>query len=80
MGAADGRSLTIERSVLLVRPRRASLAVGPRRSAITAALDLPLILAGPFAMSLPAYLLDIGLTYLIFPIVTTAIALAAARR
>ncbi|MCC6314913.1 MAG: hypothetical protein IT337_12965 [Thermomicrobiales bacterium] len=64
----------------IVRSARGGLAIGLLWLAINIALDLPLFLAGPFAMSLPAYLLDIGLTYLIFPIVTTAIALAAARR
>ena len=34
-------------------------------------LDLPMFLAGPMKMPIPDYMADIGLTYLIYPIITT---------
>jgi hypothetical protein len=38
---------------------------------ISLIIDLPLFSAGPMAMSLADYLKDIGVTYLIIPIVAT---------
>jgi len=35
-------------------------------------LDLPLFSARPMKMALPDYMADVGLTYLIYPIITTA--------
>ena len=44
--------------------------------AISIALDLPLFLAGPMKMSLPDYVMDIGLTYLIIPVTTSGLGYA----
>lgn len=46
---------------------------------ISVAIDLPLMLFGPFAMSLAEYLSDIGVTYLMYPAITVAIAYAQGR-
>jgi hypothetical protein len=67
-----------------LRPiERASLSEGLRLGglwlAINILIDAPLmLLGGPMKMSLGAYLADIGVTYLILPLVTTG--LVAARR
>jgi hypothetical protein len=70
-------------SVLTLRGHggwRFGLVVGLAWLAISLALDLALFVGGPMAMGLGAYLQDIGLTYLIFPIVTTGIGIALDRR
>lgn len=46
--------------------------------AISIVIDLPLMLFPPIAMSLPEYLSDVGVTYLMYPAITGAI--VAARR
>lgn len=44
--------------------------------AISVAIDLPLMLGPPINMPLLEYAADIGLTYLMMPIITTGIAIA----
>jgi hypothetical protein len=45
--------------------------------AISIIIDLPLfLLGGPMKMTLPEYLSDIGVTYLMIPVITTALAYA----
>ena len=46
---------------------------------ISIAIDLPLMLSPPMNYSMDQYLADVGLTYLMMPIITAGIALAAAR-
>jgi hypothetical protein len=44
-------------------------------------LDLPLMLAAPIAMTLPDYVMDIAVTYLVYPVLTVGIgAVLAAHR
>jgi uncharacterized membrane protein YpjA len=43
-------------------------------------LDLPLFSHGPMKMTLADYMADIGLTYLILPIITVGVGIQAARR
>ncbi len=51
---------------------RAGVTIGIVWFAISILIDLPLfLLGGPMQMSLPNYMMDIGLTYLIYPVVTT---------
>lgn len=50
---------------------REGVLLGISWPAISIALDLPLFLAGPMKMSLPDYVMDIGLTYLIIPVITS---------
>jgi hypothetical protein len=45
--------------------------------AISVVIDLPLMLSSPMNYTLGEYLADIGLTYLIMPVITVGIALAA---
>lgn len=47
--------------------------------AMNVVIDLPLMLSGPIGMSLTEYAADIGLTYLIIPIVTVGIGLTCAQ-
>ncbi len=50
---------------------RAGVTIGIVWFAISIVIDLPLfLLGGPMQMSFPNYMMDIGLTYLIYPIVT----------
>ena len=42
-------------------------------------IDLPLFSAGPMKMSLVEYLADIGLTYVIIPVVTLGLGMASGR-
>jgi uncharacterized membrane protein YbhN (UPF0104 family) len=58
---------------------REGIAIGCLWLAINVIIDLPLMSAGPMAMSLVEYLADIGLTYLIIPAVTVGIGLACQR-
>ncbi len=44
--------------------------------AISFLIDLPLMLTGPISMSFVEYVGDIGVTYLIIPMVTTAVGIA----
>jgi hypothetical protein len=57
---------------------REGLLLGAIWLAISIAIDLPLMLSPPIRMSLLDYMADIGLTYLMIPLLTTS--LAAARR
>lgn len=50
---------------------REGLLVGAVWFAVSVAIDLVLFSSGPMKMSFDAYMQDIGLTYLIYPIVTT---------
>ena len=52
---------------------REGLYLGLAWFAISVILDLFLFMWGPMKMSFPAYMADIGFTYLIYPIVTTAL-------
>jgi hypothetical protein len=47
--------------------------------AISVAIDLPLMLTPPMNYTLVEYAADIGLTYLMMPVITVGIALAASR-
>ncbi len=47
---------------------------------ISVVIDLPLMLGHKVNMTLPEYLADVGLTYLIMPAVTVGLAIAASRR
>jgi hypothetical protein len=59
---------------------REALLAGVIWLAVNIALDLPLfLLQGPMQMSLAEYLTDIGLTYLIIPIVMLAIGYSVAQ-
>ena len=41
---------------------------------ISIALDVPLFIAGPMAMGIAEYVMDIGVTYLVIPVVTMGMA------
>jgi hypothetical protein len=58
---------------------REGLLLGLIWLAISVAIDLPLMLSPPIRMRPEEYAADIGLTYLMIPIITAGIALAAAR-
>lgn len=47
--------------------------------AISVGIDLPLMLSPPINYTLGEYVADIGLTYLMIPVITIGVALAAAR-
>ncbi len=47
--------------------------------AINILIDLPMVFRGPLEMTLPEYFADIGLTYLIIPVITLSTGLASAR-
>ncbi len=47
--------------------------------AINILIDLPMVSAGPLEMTLTEYFADIGLTYLIIPVITLSTGLASAR-
>ena len=47
--------------------------------AINLLIDLPMMFAGPLEMTLAEYFADIGLTYLIIPVITLSTGLASAR-
>lgn len=53
--------------------------VGLIWAAMAVVLDLPMFLAGPMKMPIGAYFTDIGLTYLIYPLVTIGMGLVLAR-
>ena len=57
----------------------AGLVAGIVWMAISIIIDLPLMLSSFIGMSLPEYLADIGLTYVMIPIITTGIGAAFAR-
>lgn len=52
---------------------REGLYLGLAWFAISVVLDLFLFMWGPMKMTFPAYMADIGFTYLIYPIVTTGL-------
>jgi hypothetical protein len=56
------------------------LAVGLLWLAMSVALDLPLMLAAPIAMTLPDYLMDVAVTYLVYPIITVGLGTVAGER
>lgn len=58
----------------------ASLAIGTTWWAISVAIDLPLMLPEPVGMSPGEYAADIGLTYLMYPVITTVMGMVAGRR
>ena len=47
--------------------------------AINILVDLPMVFGGPLQLTLPEYFADIGLTYLIIPVITLSTGLASAR-
>ena len=47
--------------------------------AINLLIDLPMMFGGPLEMTLAEYFADIGLTYLIIPVITLSTGLASAR-
>ena len=47
---------------------------------ISMAIDLPLMLSPPISYTLSEYLADVGLTYLMIPVITSGMALATGRR
>ncbi len=49
---------------------RKGVLLGVALLAVNVVLDQPLFLAGPMAMPFMAYMRDIGLTYLVYPVVT----------
>lgn len=51
--------------------RREGFLLGILWFVMSVGLDLPMFLAGPMKMPIPDYMADIGLTYLIYPIITT---------
>jgi len=51
--------------------RREGFLLGILWFVMCVALDLPLFSAGPMKMPLADYMADVGLTYLIYPIITT---------
>jgi hypothetical protein len=57
---------------------RAGLIAGLVWLAISVAIDLPLMLSSFIGMSLGEYLADIGLTYVMIPVITTGIGMAFA--
>ena len=59
---------------------RAGLIAGTVWLVMSVSLDLLLFMWGPMRMTLGAYMADIGLTYLIFPIVTTGMGWVLERR
>ena len=46
---------------------------------INVLIDLPMFFGGPIETTPTGYLADIGLTYLIIPVITTSVGLASAR-
>jgi hypothetical protein len=60
--------------------QREGLLLGGIWMAMSVAIDLPLMLSPPISYTLGEYAADIGLTYLMIPVITTGIAWAAARR
>lgn len=56
------------------------LAVGLVWMAISIAIDLPLMLPAPIAMPVGEYFADIGLTYVMIPVIAAGIGAALARR
>ena len=59
---------------------REGLLLGTVWMAISIAIDLPLMLSPPMSYSIDLYFADVGLTYLMMPIVAAGIAHAASRR
>lgn len=58
---------------------REGLLLGLIWLAISVAIDLPLMLSPPISMRLEEYAADVGLTYLMIPMITASIAVAASR-
>ncbi|MBI1900903.1 MAG: hypothetical protein HYS13_07300 [Planctomycetia bacterium] len=58
---------------------REGLILGVLWLGISVAIDLPLMLNPPMNMTLADYLADVGLTYVLMPIITTAMGAAAAQ-
>lgn len=58
---------------------RHGLAIGLLWLAMSIALDLPVMLSAPISMTVPDYLMDIALTYLIYPILTVGLGIMLAR-
>lgn len=71
-------TLYLER--LEARWRRHAIAIGVVWPVLCVVLDAPLFGAGPMRMSVPDYLKDIGLAYLMIPIITSALAYQAAKQ
>jgi len=59
--------------------RRHAIAIGIVWPSLCVVLDAPLFSEGPMRMSLSDYLMDIGVTYLMIPIITSAMLYQAAR-
>lgn len=59
---------------------REGLLLGVVWLAISLAIDLPLMLSPPMNYAVGQYFADVGLTYLMMPVITTGIAQAASRR
>lgn len=59
---------------------RDGLLVGALWWLMCVALDLPLVSAGPMAMSTVDYFADIGLTYVAIPLITVGLGIAAGRQ
>jgi hypothetical protein len=60
---------------------REGLALGILWLVISVAIDAPLMLfGGPMQMTIPQYAADIGLTYLLMPVITGAMGAALARQ
>ena len=55
------------------------LLLGLLWGAMSMAIDLPLFLTGPINMRLVDYLADVGLAYVMIPVITTGLAAAASR-
>jgi hypothetical protein len=56
------------------------LAVGLLWLAMSVALDLPLMLSAPISMTLPDYLMDVAVTYLVYPVLTVGLGTLAGER
>lgn len=61
-----------------MRGAGSGLAVGTIWWLVCVAIDLPMVAYGPMKMGLADYFADIGLTYVAIPVITTALAAAAA--
>ena len=80
-------TLALAVMVFAVRYLRKTPAAAPREIArlgvlwfaICVLIDLPLMLSPPISMPLGEYVADIGVTYLMIPVITMGIALAASR-
>ena len=76
-GTAVGLGLAYMRRVPRIGPRK-GLLVGVVWFAVCVLVDAPLMLiGGPMRMSLGAYFADIGLTYVVIPLVTWGLGVAS---